>query len=109
GKQFTVDITPVAPPPVVNGAVASMGLMSAAKSQPLYRQKPSETFWFTYLADSQTTYVNFRGYKSLGEHGRALLAFLDSNPTKQLVIDLRQNGGGGFFLRTEHMCLTHER
>ena len=79
------------------------GMLSAAKGQPLFRQKPAESFWFTYLADSQTTYVNFRGYRSLGEHGRALLAFLDKNPTKRLVIDLRQNGGGDFFEGRKHL------
>jgi len=103
GKQFTLEISPVAAPPVVNRAYVTTALLSAAKEQPLSRQKPTESFWFTYLADSQTTYVNFRTYDSLGEHARALFAFIASNPTKRLVIDLRQNGGGDFFEGRKHL------
>lgn len=103
GKQFTLEISAIAAPPVVNRAFAPTGWLWAAKEQPLSRQKPTESFWFTYLPDSQTTYVNFRTYDSLGEHARALFAFIDSNPTKRLVIDLRQNGGGDFFKGRQHL------
>ena len=103
GKQFTLEINSVAPSPGVKGAITLTGLRPAAKAQPLSRQKPAEPFWFTYLADSQTTYVNFRSYDSLGEHARAMFAFIDSNPTKRLVIDLRQNGGGDFFEGRKHL------
>jgi len=103
GKQFTLEVTPIAPPPAVRGAIALTGMRPAAKSQPLSRQKSGESFWFTHLADSQTTYVNFRRYDSLGDHARSLFAFIKSNPTKRLVIDLRQNGGGDFFQGRNHL------
>jgi hypothetical protein len=75
----------------------------AAKEQPLYRQKQNEPFWFTYLPDSQTTYVSFRRYASLGDHARALFKFFDANRTTRLVIDMRQNGGGDFFEGRKHL------
>jgi hypothetical protein len=102
GRQSTLTIRPVALPAPVGGAV-SLGLMPAAASQPLYRQKPGEPFWFTYLSDSQTTYASFRKYGSLGDHARALFAFIDSHPTQRLVIDMRQNGGGDFFEGRKHL------
>ena len=77
--------------------------MSAAKSQPLYRQRPAETFWFTYLEDSRTIYVNWRSYKSLGDHAKRLFELVDQHPGAKLVIDLRQNGGGDFFEGRRHL------
>jgi hypothetical protein len=102
GRQVTLTINPIALPAPAGGNV-SLGLMPAAASQPLYRQKPGEPFWFTYLPDSQTTYVSFRKYGSLGAHAKALFAFIDGHPTKRLVIDMRQNGGGDFFEGRKHM------
>lgn len=48
-------------------------------------------------------HVSFRGYNALGENARKLLQFLDGNPTKRLVIDLRQKGGGDFFEGRKHL------
>lgn len=91
GKQFTLDLTPV----VLDAGLNSLWL-KAATSEPLSRQQQKEPFWFTYLPDSQTVYVNFKGYDSLSENARKLFQFVDGNPTKRLVIDMRQNGGGDF-------------
>ncbi|MDQ3063425.1 MAG: class A beta-lactamase-related serine hydrolase [Acidobacteriota bacterium] len=91
GKQFTLDVVPVVPDTSLNSL-----LIGAAKEEPLFRQKPTEPFWFTYLPDSQTVYVNFKGYNSLGENTKKLFQTVDANPTKKLVIDMRQNTGGDF-------------
>lgn len=91
GKQFTLDIVPVA----IDANLNSL-LLSAAKEEPLYRQKPTEQFWFTYLPDSETIYVNFKGYDSLSDNVKKLFQLVDANRTKKLVIDMRQNGGGDF-------------
>ena len=102
GQQATLEIEPVALPPAVGGVV-TLGLLPVSKEQPLYRQKPTDPFWFTYLSDTQTTFVSFKRYESLGKHARALFAFVDSHPTMRLVIDLRQNGGGDFFEGRKHL------
>jgi hypothetical protein len=98
GKQFALDVTPVIPDPSLNSR-----MLRVTASEPLFRQRPGETFWFTYLPDSQTVYVSFRGYKSLGENARKLFQFVDSNPTRRLVVDMRQNGGGDFFEGHRHL------
>ena len=102
GKEFTLEITPVAMPPVINRTIRLDGEV-LSPSEPLFRQKPMEQFWFTHLPDSQTVYVNFRGYDSLGDHARPLFQFIDRTPPERLVIDLRQNGGGDFFEGRDHL------
>ena len=101
GKQLILQIRPIEVP-VVDG-VPTLRLLPAAKEEPLFRQKRAERFWFSYLPDSQTVYVSFRGYDSLSENARKLFRFVDGNPTKRLVIDMRQNGGGDFFEGRKHL------
>ena len=103
GRRLTVPIAPISPPPVVNNAFTFTGFQSAASRQPLFRQRPAEAFWYTWLPDSQTVYVSFRSYASLGENARKLFAELDQRPPARLVIDLRQNGGGDFYQGRRHL------
>jgi Peptidase family S41 len=102
GRQVTLEISTVAVPPPVRGVV-TLGLVGAAKQQPLSRQRQGEPFWFTHLPDSQTTYVSFRRYTSLRDHAKALFTFINKNPTTRLIIDMRQNGGGDFFEGRKHL------
>src|SRR5262245_42346538 len=70
GQQFTLELASHAQ----DGTLAAR-LIMAAPSEPLTRQRRGEKFWFTYLPESKTVYVSFRGYDSLGEHGRELYKF----------------------------------
>jgi hypothetical protein len=102
GTPFTLEIAPIEVR-LVNG-VPTLGLNSAARGEPpLFRQKPGENLWFTYLPDSKTVYANFRGYDGLGANAKALFRLVDANPTSRLVIDMRQNGGGDFFEGRKHL------
>ena len=94
GARFDLPIAPVEPP---------LRLVSAVENEPLFRQRMGEPFWFTYLPDSQTVYVAFRSYASLGENAKKLFQFLDANPVQRLVVDLRQNGGGDFKEGRQHV------
>jgi hypothetical protein len=89
GKRFQLEFETLAQDTRTNWLLPST-------ENPLYRQKPEESFWFTYLPDSKTVYVNFRSYESLGRHVRELFEFIDRHTPKRLVIDLRQNGGGDY-------------
>lgn len=84
GRTTTLDIAPVDVPPPVNGVV-NLGLVPVVTEPPLYRQKLGDPFWFTYLKDSQTTYVNFKRYPSLKQNAQVLFQFIDRNPTARLV------------------------
>jgi hypothetical protein len=90
GEQFSLDIQTVS-------ADEKPDWVSASPELPLYRQRPDEQVWFTYLPDAQTIYVNFRGYRDAFEqHADELLASIKENSPKRLVIDVRQNRGGDF-------------
>jgi len=104
GRRFTLELIPVVPDGTLNAR-----LLWAAASEPLTRQKRGERFWFTYLPDSRTVYVSFRGYDSLGAHARELYRFIDSHATDRLVIDMRQNGGGDFLEGRKHFGLRRKQ
>ncbi|HEY3055128.1 MAG TPA: hypothetical protein VGK31_04255 [Thermoanaerobaculia bacterium] len=69
---------------------------TAARTIPLYRQRPEEGFSYTWLEDTKTVYVNFRRYDDLRARSRELWSFVDSHPVQRIAVDLRQNGGGDF-------------
>lgn len=91
GKQFTLDIAPVAQ------RYRDIKMLPAVANQPLYLQRPKEEFWYTYLSDTQTVFLNFKAYpQNFKEAVQGLFDFIDRHPTKRLIIDMRQNGGGDF-------------
>lgn len=75
----------------------------AAREQPLYRQRQAEGFWFQWLPDSATVYVNFRNYDDLRAKSRELWSFVDAHPVKKIAIDLRQNGGGDYHVGRKYL------
>lgn len=90
GARFSLDVQTVAPDAKINW-------VSASPELPLYRQRPDQQFWFTYLPEAQTVYVNFRGYRDeFDKHADELLASIKENSPKRVVIDVRQNRGGDF-------------
>lgn len=103
GQRFTVEIAPIAAPAAASGTLVIPGLVPAAKTQPLFRQRPGEQFWFIALPDSETVYVSWRSYRGLGENARRLFQLLKRTTATRLVIDMRQNGGGDFFQGRRHM------
>ncbi len=75
----------------------------AAQTQPLYRQRPGESLWYEWLADSGTLYVNFRTYENLRAKSRELWSFADAHPVRKIVFDLRQNGGGDYTVGRKYL------
>ena len=93
GKTFAIQARSVPMP-----AADSIPWTYVFPSPPLTRQRPDDTFWFTYLPKSSLVYCNWRGYDSIAAHGTALLALIDSVKPAKILIDMRQNGGGDFTL-----------
>lgn len=75
----------------------------AKKPAPLPFLYPEEPFWFTYLADAETVYVDFRSYRDLDKQSARLWEFVASNAIKRLVIDMRWNGGGNYTKGREYL------
>lgn len=66
---------------------------------PLYRQRVDENYWNAFLEDTQTLYIQYRraanqGGESVAAFSARMLAFLDENLVRTVVVDLRNNGGG---------------
>ncbi|HEX8492370.1 MAG TPA: hypothetical protein VF658_05975 [Pyrinomonadaceae bacterium] len=92
GKRFKLDLQTLA-------ADARDEWLDVASQPPLYRQRSNEPLWYTYLPETQTVYFNFKGYPSrdaFKKFAQDLFGFIDKNPVKRLVVDMRQNGGGDF-------------
>jgi hypothetical protein len=70
---------------------------------PLFRERPDETFWYTWLPDARTVYCNWRSYKNLREKSQGLLELIEKERPDKLVVDLRQNGGGDYFVGLAQM------
>jgi hypothetical protein len=96
GHEFAVEVRALPPG-------ASPEWVTAYKEPPLFRQKPDERFWYTYLPDSRTVYCSFRGYNTLGRNAGGLLKLFAEKHADKLVIDMRQNGGGDYTVGLRHL------
>lgn len=83
GSRFTLHLRADAP-----GKNSSLIL---GDQVPLPFQQPDAPFWFTYLSDSGSIYVNFRSYQDLEEQTKRLWDFISQHPAKRLIVDMRWN------------------
>ena len=72
-----------------------------AKSLPLYRQRTDESYWYEYLPDEKLFYLMYNRItsdddKSIWTWAPQMWAKVDSLDVEKFVIDIRNNGGGGF-------------
>jgi tetratricopeptide (TPR) repeat protein len=110
GQQITVNLQPfMRPAPVGLGTnfFKPPGWVDArdkaAAPVPLYLKDPENTYWFEYLPDTKTIYVQYNGVQnkadeSIADFAKRLFAFVDKNPVESFVLDMRRNGGGNNFL-----------
>ena len=96
GQEFTVNVHSVKRSEKLSWAYPY-------KEAPLFRQKPDEDFWYTYLPGSHTAYCSFRGYKDLGQHSKGLFDLIRQEHPDKLVVDMRMNGGGDYNVGLRHM------
>ena len=75
----------------------------AAANPPLYRRRTNEGFWFEWLPDAKTVYVNWRNYENLRAQSRELWSFVDTHPVEKIAIDIRQNGGGDYHVGRKYI------
>ena len=69
----------------------------------LWLKDPQNKFWFEYLADSKTVYVQLnqvgdKENETLEGFSKRLFSFVAANPVERFVLDLRLNRGGNGFL-----------
>jgi hypothetical protein len=65
--------------------------------------KQHDFLWFCPIKNSKAIYIKFESYPSFEEmekFGESVLRYINQNQIEQVVIDLRNNGGGDFFVGT---------
>lgn len=65
------------------------------------KEKVSDDLWFGASADGNTVYLKFRRYTSVSKmekFAEQLLDFIDDHSSENVIIDLRDNYGGDFFV-----------
>jgi tetratricopeptide (TPR) repeat protein len=65
----------------------------------LWLKDPNNKFWYEYLPDSKTVYVQFnevhdKDNETIEAFSKRLFDFVDANPVERMVLDLRLNRGG---------------
>jgi hypothetical protein len=111
GKQMTVELKPV-----VRSAEASHSTWDVIKPQgwvdardgatapaPLWLKNVKDLFWYEYLPDSKTLYMQFNGVadkptETFADFTKRLFDFVGKNPVERFILDLRWNGGGNNYL-----------
>jgi tetratricopeptide (TPR) repeat protein len=73
---------------------------------PLYLTRPSDFYWFEYLPEDKTLYLQFNQVRnkpdeSLSQFSFRVRDFLAKNNVRNLIVDLRRNNGGDTYIYTE--------
>jgi hypothetical protein len=96
GNQFVVRLQPVS---TKEGIKFITPFDSPPGKTPLYLRNPERYYWYEYLPDSKTLYLNYRRCANMpsqpfNRFAAAVSNFMDKNPVERMMIDLRLNGGG---------------
>ena len=91
GRDFSIEVRALP-----QEELARTDWVSIATQKPLREQNSEDALWFTYVADAQAVYCNFRSYADLGRHAKDLMKFVQERAASKLVIDMRENGGGDY-------------
>jgi hypothetical protein len=70
---------------------------------PLWLRAPENKFWFTYLSDSSTLYVQYNAVRdkpeeTIAEFFDKVFTFADVRQVDRFILDIRRNGGGNGYL-----------
>jgi hypothetical protein len=70
---------------------------------PLWLKQPTDMYWFEYLAASKVVYFQFNQVRNKPDEPfvdfcKRMFEFINSNEVEALIIDMRMNGGGNFFI-----------
>jgi tetratricopeptide (TPR) repeat protein len=71
--------------------------------QPLWQKDVANNYWFEYLSDYRTIYVQFNAVaqkqdETIEAFFKRVIAFADTHPVDRFVLDVRLNGGGNNYL-----------
>jgi tetratricopeptide (TPR) repeat protein len=113
GKQETIELKPVNAQRLSNDNWALgqrfsklpnwIDARNTSLPTPLWLKSPENYFWFEYVEDSRTVYVQYNEVanktdESVADFSKRLFAFVDTHPVDRFVLDLRWNTGGNNYL-----------
>ena len=96
GARSTVVLAPISTETYVEMASARPD----SNNLPLYRRDMSVSYWMVYLKKPKTVYVKFnavvnmKGGPHLARFSKEVIELVDKKRAKNLIIDVRHNGGG---------------
>jgi len=96
GEQIAIDLKPVS---IFEAEEKWVNARDKAAPPPLWLKDPQNLYWFEYLADSKTVYVQYNSVaekrdETIADFCKRLFAFVEANPVDRFVLDIRRNGGG---------------
>jgi len=70
---------------------------------PLWLRAPENKFWFTYLRDTHTLYLQYNSVRdkpeeTIAEFFDKVFSFADTRQVDRFILDIRRNGGGNGYL-----------
>ena len=94
GEPFTLPVTPA------SGKIALITAFDALSiPTPLYRKNPDRFYWYEYLPESQTLYIQYNQCEndpklSFADFTKQMFAAVDSQSVQRTILDIQSNGGG---------------
>jgi hypothetical protein len=100
GDQTAIDLKPI---PMFAPSAMWRDFRDSTAPPPLWLKDPRNFYWFEYLADSKTVYVQYNSVaekrdETIADFARRVFAFVEANPVDRFVLDIRQNNGGNSLL-----------
>jgi len=76
---------------------------AASAPTPLWLKDPQNYFWFEYLPDTRSVYVQYntvanKDSETVADFAKRLFSFVDAHPVDRFILDVRLNGGGNNYL-----------
>lgn len=95
GKEIVAELKPV----TYEATWQAVDARDSSAPPPLWLKDPQNNYWFEYLADAKTVYVQYNAVadkrdESIAAFAKRLFAFAETNPVNRFVLDIRRNGGG---------------
>jgi hypothetical protein len=95
GEQVAIDLKPVS----YETTWKPVDARDNSAPPPLWLKDPQNIYWFEYLADSKTVYVQYNSVaekkdETIADFAKRVFAFVEANPVDRFVLDIRRNGGG---------------
>lgn len=96
GTEFTKKISPLADFHAARGISMYDALHIPV---PLSLKQRRKKYWYEYLSDSQTLYIQYNECENdpklpFADFTKAMFDYADARPVQRIIVDLRFNGGG---------------